>query len=385
MLSALTAASALAAAVIPAAGPAGASGITLHSSTKITVVKGVQRWAVSWTNADGYQHGYVMSVDLSQPRLHIRPALGKGLVNDRETTSSMASRTSAIGGINGDLFNWYTYLPRGGVGFGAGIYKTPRRNRPSQFYITRDGKAGIGALTFAGSVTQVSSTGKLGASHVLTAINNLYAADHGQLSMITPSMTGQSLDRCAAVTGPLSKGVLTVKHVYSRLANFDRLAKGTRMLASCGTTGQWLLEHAPLGQHLRIAQSLVTSTGERVQSFISGERTLRMNGTAYRDRTAFHTNGINPETAVCVSKDRLHVLLIAIDGWIGRFGGGNGLTLGELGQLVAALHCYSATVLDGGGSTTMVEKRSGTMHIVNQMPQYYGQRPIPNGLFVYKS
>jgi hypothetical protein len=42
-------------------------------------------------------------------------------------------------------------------------------------------------------------------------------------------------------------------------------------------------------------------------------------------------------------------------------------------------------VFDGGGSSTMVARQAGVIHVLNQMPQYYGQRPVPNGLFVIKS
>jgi exopolysaccharide biosynthesis protein len=71
-----------------------------------------------------------------------------------------------------------------------------------------------------------------------------------------------------------------------------------------------------------------------------------------------------------------------VDGWIQ---GSNGITLADLGQLAAALHCWSTVVLDGGGSTTMVERTNGALHVVNQMPNLYGQRPVSNAFLVFKS
>jgi hypothetical protein len=368
-----------------ASAPATASGISLQSSTKTTVTHGVQRWSISWTNQHGYQHGFVMSVDLTVPGLHINPGVGYGMVNRRETTTGIAARVGAIGGINGDLFDWDTSLPWGGVAVNGVVYKTPKRDRPSQLYITARGRVGIGALNWTAAVTQLSSTGKRGAGHTLNGVNSLGLANDGHLTMFTPSITGESLEHCAAVTGRLDRRVLTVYHVYNRFTAFDRPNPGHRMLAACGTAGQWLLSHAAVKQRLLITHSLTTTSGAEVSSFISGQRTLRLNGAAYRDTTGFHTSGINPETAACVSRDGQHLLLIAVDGWIGRLGGGNGITLPELGDLVAALHCYSTVVLDGGGSTTMVEKRSGTMHILNRMPIVYGQRPVSNALLVFKS
>lgn len=385
VLAALSAAATAVALTVPPVSPAAASGINLQSSTKTTVTKGVHRWSISWTNDHGDQHGYVMSVDLTVKGLSMRPAVGHGLVNYRQMTSSIAYRAGAIAGINGDLFNWDTSLPWGGVGVKGTVLKSPKGSRPSQFYVTDKGKVGIGEVDWSSSVTQVSSTGKLGASHDIVAVNTLGLANKGYLTLFTPTITSEKLDRCTAVRGSLDGRTLTVHNIDNHVGRFTKLSAGHRMLAACGDGGRWLLDHTHLGQRLRIKQQLTTKSGTPVTSFISGERTLRVHGRAYHDKTGFHTNGINPETAACVSRDHEHVLLIAIDGWIGWAGEGNGITLPELGDVAAALHCYSTVVFDGGGSTTMVVKRAGTMHVINQMPSHYGQRPVPNALLVFKS
>jgi hypothetical protein len=371
---------------VPGAESAGATGIRLHASTKHTVVRGVQWWSVTWQNDHGRQRAYVMSVDLSRKSLHIRPGMADGKVNDRQTVAATAGRLHAVGGINGDLFSWSTYLPWGGVGVGGSVFKSPPRDRASQFFIRDDGKAGIGSLVFTGEVRQVDGAGHLGAHHVLSAVNTPGSATAGSLTLFTPAVSGLALHRCAAVAGPVSGRLMSVKRVYSQVHQFDRLRPGSKMLAACGTAGRWLLAHAPLGQRLRITQQLTTTSGAKVQSFLSGQRALRRDGKTYHDPTSnFHTIGINPETAACVSKDRLHVLFVVADGWISRFTLGAGITLPELSELTAALHCYSSVVFDGGGSSTMVARQAGVIHVLNQMPQYYGQRPVPNGLFVIKS
>ena len=370
---------------VPGADPAGAAGITLHHSTKHTVVRGVQWWTVTWTNDHGHQKAYVMSVDLSRKSLHIRPGMANGNVNDRVTVLSTASRLHAVGGVNGDLFSWSTYLPWGGVGVGGSVFKSPPRNRPSQFFIDAQGKAGIAALVFSGSVRQVDGAGRLGARHVLSAVNTPGSADVGNLTLFTPAVSGLALRRCTAVAGPVTGGLMSVKRVLTDVHRFDRLRPGIKLLAACGMAGRWLRTHAPLGQRLRINYRLTTPSGVPVESFLSGQRTLRRNGRVFHDTASkFHTNGINPETAACVSKDRLHVLLIAVDGWISRLGGGYGITLPELGALTGALHCYTSVVFDGGGSTTMVAQQNSALRVLNQTALYYGQRAVPNGLFVVK-
>lgn len=371
--------------LVPASGPAGATGLSLKQSAKHTIVRGVQSWSVSWTNHEGYQHGYVMSIDLTYKRLHIQPGLANGLVNDRQTTAATAGRLHAVGGINGDLFSWSTYLPWGGVGINGTVFKTPARSRPSQFFIRTDGKAGIGPLEFTGAVRQISRSGTLGAQHTLSAVNTLGSATGGYLTLFTPAVTGLDLRRCVGVSGPVQGRIMTVRRVLPQVHRFTSLRSGVQMLAACGKPGEWLMSNAPVGQRLRITKSLTTTGGLPVASFLSGQRTLRQNGKPFRDPTGLRTIGINPETAACVSKDRLHVLFVVVDGWIGASGGGNGVTLPELAQLTAALHCYSSVVFDGGGSTTMVSRRAGVIRLMNQMPQLFGQREVPNGLFVLRS
>jgi exopolysaccharide biosynthesis protein len=84
-----------------------------------------------------------------------------------------------------------------------------------------------------------------------------------------------------------------------------------------------------------------------------------------------------------VSKDQTHVLLISVDGWLSWVNEGNGVTLNELAQLTAALHCYSSVVFDGGGSTTMVKRTAGSLHVVNRVPHWFGQRPVSDALLVF--
>ncbi|MDT4940808.1 MAG: hypothetical protein QOJ34_897 [Pseudonocardiales bacterium] len=376
-----------AALAVPAATPAGAAtGLTVQRFAKHTVAPGLSWRGIAWTNDHGYQRGWVMSVDLTHKALHIKPGMANGNVNDRETIPATGGRMHALGGINGDLFNWYTWLPWGGIGINGTVFKTPAKDRPSQFYIGTDGRAGIGSLVFTGSVRQVSATGAPGAAHVLSAVNTPGSANAGNLTLFTPAVTGLPLDRCAAVSGPVIGRLLTVRRVHTEVKQFDRLPTGRRLLAACGKSGDWLLAHAHLGQRLRITQHLTTSSGAPVSSFLSGQRLLRLHGHAVADSTGFHTTGINPETAACVSKDGTQVRFIVIDGWMsgGDLGGGTGVTLAEVSQLAATMHCYSTVIFDGGGSATMVARRSGAVRVVNQMPKHYGLRAVPNGLFVVK-
>jgi hypothetical protein len=40
-------------------------------------------------------------------------------------------------------------------------------------------------------------------------------------------------------------------------------------------------------------------------------------------------------------------------------------------------------VFDGGGSTTMVKRTAGSLHVVNRVPHWFGQRPVSDALLVF--
>jgi Phosphodiester glycosidase len=368
----------------PGAGPAAGSTITFHYWPKHPVVRGIEWQSVTWTNRDGYQHAYVMSINLNRKRLHIRPGMGHGLLDARETVLNTARRIGAVGGINGDTFSWSTSMPSGGIGANGTVFKTPDPARPSQLYVTAHGKAGIGSLKFSGSVTKVTRTGQLRGSRTLKAINTPHLANTGHLTLFTSAVNGFALNGCKAVSGPLPGHTLTVRRVYRGVRHVDRLRSGRAMVAACGTAGHWLLRHARLGHRLRIRHSLTTTSGVHVESFISGVRTLRSGGHKYLDSTGFRPGGINPEAAACVSQDRLHVKFIAVDGRISAYGGGTGVTITELRHFTAELGCYSAVMFDGGGSTTLVGRKNGAVRLINQTPKFLGQRPVPDGLYVVR-
>ncbi len=88
--------------------------------------------------------------------------------------------------------------------------------------------------------------------------------------------------------------------------------------------------------------------------------------------------GVHPRTAIGSSKDGKEVIMVTVDG---RQEGSRGMTLTELAGLMAELGAYNALNLDGGGSTTMVARKTGTteLNVVNK-PSDTVQRRIPTAI-----
>ncbi|HZF67090.1 MAG TPA: phosphodiester glycosidase family protein [Gemmatirosa sp.] len=94
--------------------------------------------------------------------------------------------------------------------------------------------------------------------------------------------------------------------------------------------------------------------------------------------------GRNPRTAVGLSRDRRHLLLVTVDGR--RPGWSVGMSLAELTALLQGLGAWEALNLDGGGSTTLVVRApdaAGGLRIANQPSDSAGERPVANALVVH--
>ena len=87
--------------------------------------------------------------------------------------------------------------------------------------------------------------------------------------------------------------------------------------------------------------------------------------------TGVHTTALHPRTAVGITGDGRHLLLVVV---VGRQPGFSlGVSLAELAQLLAALGATQGINLDGGGTSTLVvQSPEGTPQVLNR-PIHGGQ------------
>ena len=113
---------------------------------------------------------------------------------------------------------------------------------------------------------------------------------------------------------------------------------------------------------------------------------LVKNYKAYNDEDGKYIAGNppppNPETFACVAKNSRDVVLGTVDG---RRTYAQGMTFHELQNYLLRLHCYSALVFDGGGSTTMTGRSStrSAVRVLN-VPSEGVERALPAGLLVMR-
>jgi len=89
---------------------------------------------------------------------------------------------------------------------------------------------------------------------------------------------------------------------------------------------------------------------------------------------------LHPRTALGITEDRTGLILLVVDG---RVPFSRGYTMVELALLMEQLGSYEAINLDGGGSSTMVAKKTnGKVRVLNT-PSDGKPREVPNGLEVF--
>ncbi|MBK6922964.1 MAG: phosphodiester glycosidase family protein [Deltaproteobacteria bacterium] len=113
-----------------------------------------------------------------------------------------------------------------------------------------------------------------------------------------------------------------------------------------------------------------------MRELVSGRRPLVEDGVPYEGDDLELCINRHPRTAAGVTADGRTLLLVVVDG---RSGISVGMTCAELGELMVDLGAYQASMLDGGGSSTMWIEGMG----VQNSPSDGSQRVVGNHLGVF--
>ncbi|MFB7494532.1 phosphodiester glycosidase family protein [Streptomyces sp. NPDC056161] len=350
-----------------------------------TVTHGLQHYSETYDTVGGRQHIQVLKADLGDPNLRVGTVeAGNTLTNPAdETPSSMAHRTHAVAGVNGDYFEIHASgRPLGGIVSDGHMLKSPKPGFASQLGIKPDGSMVMGPETFSGTITDGSAT------HSLTSVNTVNDMATGGITEVTPDL-GETPDLAKASTlvlGHATDGGFVVDGVQTGVTTVPRLTTGQLGLLGAGDGGQWLGDSLHSGDKVGITTRLSPDNG--VTQLVSGVDTLVQDGKVYKDPTGTPPSGANPETAVGITKDGKHAIVVAVDG----HGGAStafGVTSDQVAGYMVAHGAYSAMLFDGGGSTTMVSRAPGAdrADVVNTPSDLPGntERPVANGIFFYST
>lgn len=342
---------------------------------------------------------HVMEINLNNPYISLQAISGtNGEVGKRTNIMNMAKNSGAIAAINGDVFAMVNEgAPLGSQIMGGNLVVSPSLLKGMYaFGVTTDKKPSIDSYTFEGSVTANN-----GASFTLSGINqSTYMSDvtgesyshANKLFIYTSSWSGAERPKNSGTT-PTEVLVVdgVVQEVVQNGTITTTIPSNGYVLRGHRDAANFLINNLTIGSTVQADYNLVSQTTKQkvdpnsFQMMVSGHTLLVENGKASsfsRDITGVSGNSYTSRTAIGYSADGNKVYMVTAE----KSGSNTGLSLKELQTVMVQLGAYKAVNLDGGGSTTMVERKLGYSSLsLAHATQESSLRAVANGIGVFTS
>ncbi|WP_323746223.1 phosphodiester glycosidase family protein [Catenulispora pinisilvae] len=351
-------------------------------SPKVTLTRGVQQYSDQLQTVGGAQRAQVMDVNLADPNVRLGVVESHDHLTDPvdEVPSSMAHRTGAVAGVNGDFFEIYgSGRPLGMVVIDGRLVKSPDPSWNADLWVRHDGTIGIGTETYTGTLTDGA------ASTAITSVNAVNSLSGNAIVRVTPDLgTPSPIPASTVVAGHLDGTTLVVDSVTAGVTSLPQLAKGTEDLVGSGAQAQWLSQSVHTGDRVAVSEKI--GPDPDVVQGLSGGAILVQNGQRAVPLQGSGENNVdNPVTAVGTTKDGKHAVFAAFDGHQSE-DVAQGLTRPQIAGWMMQHGAYNAILFDSGGSTQMVGRLPGqTQASVLNVPSDGHERPVANGLFIYST
>ncbi|MFJ8717358.1 phosphodiester glycosidase family protein [Streptomyces violaceus] len=369
---------------------------------RVRVAPGVTYEHFDIQAAKGVTHAHVLKVDLGNPRVQV-DLLYPGAVASRAQVSRMADAQGAVAGVNGDFFNITETQHPGVEATGASVGPAitagrtlkaavpngqrfgpelpPGTTTEDVFGVGTDGRARLDRLALDGSVRASGTRLPLGGL-------NQYALQVGSVGAFTSewgsasrvrATCGTDTDRAAPCSTDIYEVTVLDGKVVSAADTPGRgpIAAGTTVLVGREAGAQQLRKFST-GEPVEIEHSLVAATsGVPYRLALGGYPVL----SAGRPLPGLDDTASAVRTAVGLADDGRRMLLLALDGGAAYR---SGLTIAEVADTMRRLGSQDALSLDGGGSSTLVARKSGASTVsVRNHPSGGAERAVPNGIGVF--
>lgn len=341
---------------------------------------------------------HVMEIDLSNQYLSLQAlsADNNQTVGKRVNVRTMATQSGAIAAVNGDVFG----MTNEGAPLGTHINQNGLQVSPSllkgmyAFGVTKDKKPVIDSYVFEGVVTTQS-----GDSFNLAGINkSTYGSDvtgepysHVNTLFIYTSAWGGQQRPINSATTPTEVLVVDnkVKEVTDGAISSSIPANGY-ILRGHGKAAEFL-KKLSVGEAVNASYHLISQTSKQqidpnsFSMMVSGHTLLVDQGQAVsftRDITGVSGSSYTSRTAIGHSSDKSKVYFVTAE----KSGSNTGVSLAEMQSILKRLGVYKAVNLDGGGSTTMIERKLGSHDLIlSHSTQESSLRAVTNGIGVFTS
>ncbi|MGH7882288.1 MAG: phosphodiester glycosidase family protein [Candidatus Dormibacteraceae bacterium] len=362
--------------------------IAEETSNPQPITRGVDHYSDTLRTVDGTQRAQVLNVDLAEPNVRLGVVESHDHLTDtaNELLTSMAHRSGAVAGVNGDFFEINgSGRPLGMVVIDGRLVKSPNPGWRSDLWVRRNGSIGIGTATYNGTLTDDSRSAK---AHPITSVNMVNDLAGDALVRVTADLGTPSPIRASTVVSgyldPANPHRMVVNSVRTGVTDLAQLVAGTQDLIGSGTSGQWLGQTVTVGDHLTVSEKI--GPDNDVVQAVSGGAILVQKGVRAVPLQGDGENNIaNPTAAVGVTKDGQHAVFAVFDGHQSK-DVAQGLTRPQIAGWMMQHGAYDAILFDSGGSAQLVGRLPGqTVASVLNVPSDGHQRPVANGLFIYST
>ncbi|WP_147513509.1 phosphodiester glycosidase family protein [Actinomyces polynesiensis] len=364
---------ALVAATLPAAALAAAprtpDGDVLGEVSTDSVAPGLEYTHFRHLSDSGWITGNLLEADLAEPTLQV-DLQDPGTVAAVQTVSQqVAGDASVVAAVNGDFFDMNATNAPIGTDISAASGVRSISDSANALTLSSQGVAAIQRLT------STAAASFAGTSHRISAVNSPSLPADG-LAYYTQVWGGASLDQkladrqvqVALVNDGVVEDLLTAAQASQALP----MASGSALLVGLGSSA------ATVGA-LTVGDPVDVSVGvdRDVVTAVSGTTLVLSGGQAVQGDAT-----VAARTVVGLSQDGSRMCVLEVDG---RKSDSLGITTAQAGELLRSVGAYTGLNLDGGGSSTMLVRASGTTAAtVHNRPSDGSERPVANSL-VFRS
>ncbi len=341
------------------------------------VTPGVEYATYTMTTALGPMVVHVLAIAANQSHVRVDSVLSHdALTSSGETVSSMAQRSGAIAGINGDYFDiGATNQPTNIVVSNHTLLRTPRKR--FALFITNQGPE-IAETSFSGQLQIGDRT------FPIDAVNEMLPP-RGGISLLTPQYGSVAPNESITLLSlkPLSgTPPFTTYAVVNQINNLARqpagyyVAIGPTAIATTGVPNP--------GDTLVATGDLDPISLANVQAAVGGGPLILEDGKWYDDLDGPRGGTYSmraPQSGAALTPDGT-LLLIEVDGR--QPDESVGVTPQEFSALMRAFGATRGMEFDSGGSSEMSVRIPGNAAatLVNS-PSDGKERPVSNGVFIY--
>ncbi|WP_155830276.1 phosphodiester glycosidase family protein [Glycomyces tenuis] len=349
-----------------AAQDAATDAIQVDGDTR-TLAPGVELESFDRWEDQGWLRADAVTVDLTAD---VRPEyLSPGSVSDASTVREQTEgHEDVVLAVNADFFDINdTGGPQGAAIEGGELVKSADTGTSHAVAFDADGRGSIRSIGFTGTATTASGTLDL---HGL----NTTAIPADGIGAYTPAWGADSRARVAEGAAELLEVTIVDGIVTAVDDTPDEGAIPEGAIALVGReAGASALAALAVGDTVQVEYAPVVD-GAVPDLAVSGRQVLIEDG----ETVPHEDQSRHPRTAVGFSEDGRTMYLVTFDG---RQAASGGYTLDEVAAELRAMGAHSALNLDGGGSSTMLARSSGTDELITvNSPSDGNEREVGNGL-----